>query len=220
MSARVDISRLSVPKRWLLAFALTALMLIVLSVADRALILQLAEPEKRDDSWRWALKQVGDIRLWVGVAVVAFLWKRDWRWPAGLLGSAALAGGLAELAKHVLGRERPVREFVIQNDAYYVWKDGPLGPFLGGFWEKTNLGLPSSHTAVAFGGAAVLGVLAPKLRLPALILATGCGLTRVLAGAHYPTDVALGAVLGVSAAAIIARIGRATERDTMPESQT
>ncbi|MEQ8769017.1 MAG: phosphatase PAP2 family protein [Phycisphaerales bacterium] len=224
MSPRLDISRLSAPKRWLLAGAITALMLVVLSVADRSLILELAEPEKRDDSWRWALKQVGDIRLWLAVAVLAFIVKRDWRWPAGLLGSAALAGGLAELAKLVIGRERPVRDFVIQQEildgAHYVWKDGPLGPFLAGFWDSSNLGLPSSHTAVAFGGAAVLGVLAPNLRLPALILATGCGLTRVLAGAHFPTDVALGAAIGVASAALIARIGRATERDTMPASET
>ena len=215
MSPRVDLSRLSAPKRWTLAIAITALMMIVLSVADRALILDLAEPEKRDDSWRWALKKVGEIPFWLAVAVVAFVAKRDWRWPVGIVASAAAGGGLAELAKLVIGRERPVRDFVIQNDAHYVWKDGPLGPFLAGFWDSSNLGLPSSHTAVAFGGAAVLGLLAPNLRLPALILATGCGLTRVLAGAHFPTDVALGAAIGVASAVLIARIGRATDRDTM-----
>jgi len=216
VSPRLDVARLSAPKRWMLAIAVTALMLVVLSVADRSLIHELAEPEKRDDSWRWALKKVGEIPFWLGVAAIAFVVKRDWRWPAGLVASAAAAGGLAELAKLVIGRERPVRDFVIQNDAHYVWKDGPLGPFLAGFWDSSNLGLPSSHTAVAFGGAAVLGLLAPMLRLPALILATGCGLTRVLAGAHFPTDVALGAAIGVASAVLIARIGRATVRDTMP----
>ncbi|MEZ6318856.1 MAG: phosphatase PAP2 family protein [Phycisphaerales bacterium] len=97
---------------------------------------------------------------------------------------------------------------MIQNDAHYVWKDGPLGPFLAGFWDSSNLGLPSSHTAVAFGGAVVLGILDPKLRVPALVVATACGLTRVLAGAHFPSDVVLGALLGAVAAGLVARLGR------------
>ena len=206
--ARLDLSRLSRARRVALGVAVFALVFVVLTALDRWAVLQLADPAKRDEPWRWGFKQVGDLRFWVVVALIAFAWKRDWRWPAGLVAAPALAGGLAELAKLVLGRERPVHDFVIQHDAHYVWKDGPLGPFLAGFWDSSNLGLPSSHTAVAFGGAVVLGVLDPKLRLPAVVLATACGLTRVLAGAHFPTDVALGALLGAVAAALIARLGR------------
>lgn len=205
---RLDLSRLSRARRVALGVALLALVFVAISALDRALILRLGDPAGRDAPWRWALKQVGDLRFWVVVGIICFAWKRDWRWPAGLLGAAALAGGLAELAKLVIGRERPIRDFVLQNDGHYVWKDGPLGPLFAGFWDPSNLGLPSSHAAVAFGGAALLGVLDPRLRPAALILATACGLTRVLAGAHFPSDVVLGAALGVLSAALIARLGR------------
>lgn len=206
--ARLDLSRLSRARRLALGVAVLALVFVVVSAFDRRVVLELADPAKRDVPWRWALKQVGDLRFWVVVALIAFAWKRDWRWAAGLVAAPALAGGLAELAKLVCGRERPVHDFVIQNDAHYVWKDGPLGPFLAGFWDSSNLGLPSSHAAVAFGGAVVLGILDPKLRVPALVVATACGLTRVLAGAHFPSDVVLGALLGAVAAGLVARLGR------------
>ena len=194
-------------RRWL-ALGLLALAFAALTFLDRTLILELARPDLRHEPWRLALKQVGHLLFWVAVGVVAFAIKRDWRWPAALVGSAALGGGLAEIGKLVLGRERPIRDFVLQNAGHYVWKDGPLGPFLAGFWDSSNLGLPSSHAGVAFGGAVILGVLDRRLRAPALTLATGCALTRVLDGAHFPTDVLLGAVLGGVAAACIARLGR------------
>lgn len=194
-------------RRWA-ALGLLALAFAVLTALDRPLILELARPDLRHEPWRLALKQVGHLFFWIAVGAITFAWKRDWRWPAALVGSAVLGGALAEIGKLVFGRERPIREFVLQNGGHYVWKDGPLGPFLAGFWDSSNLGLPSSHAAVAFGGAVILGVLDRRLRTPALILATGCALTRVIDGAHFPTDVLLGAVLGGVAASLIARLGR------------
>ncbi len=103
-----------------------------------------------------------------------------------------IAGALAELAKLVVSRERPVRGDAIQNEGAYVWK----GLFQG-FADSSNLGMPSSHAAVAFGGAAMLGVLFPPIRWLMLALAAGCGLTRMLSGAHFASDVVVGAGLGV-----------------------
>ena len=194
--------------RWLIAAGAGILAFALLTPFDDDIVRAVANPELRDQSWRWAFKQVGDLRFWVVVAVIALAWKRDWRWPAGLLGAAAAGGGIAELAKLVFGRERPMRDFVLQLDHGYIWKEGPLGPFLAGFWDSSNLGLPSSHAAVAFGGAWMLGLLDAKLRVPALVLASICAVTRVLAGAHFPTDVLLGAAIGIACAALIARLGQ------------
>lgn len=104
---------------------------------------------------------------------------------AFLLLSPALGGALAELLKIILRRERPS-----QLEAYV------FRPFTDRPWSSSGLGLPSSHAAVAFGGSMALMVLFPRLRWPALVMAVGCAFTRVVSGAHYPTDIYLGALVG------------------------
>ena len=104
---------------------------------------------------------------------------------AFLLLSPALSGAWAELLKMTLRRERPS-----QLEAYV------FRPLTDRPWSSSGLGLPSSHAAVAFGGSMALMILFPRLRWPALVMAVGCGLTRVVSGAHYPTDIYLGALVG------------------------
>jgi len=58
---------------------------------------------------------------------------------------------------------------------------------------------PSGHTAAAAGVAVAFAGEPHGLGPGALALAVGIGLSRVYLGAHYPLDVAAGAVLGVFA---------------------
>lgn len=104
---------------------------------------------------------------------------------AFLLLSPILSGACAELLKLTLRRERPSQ---LETYVFRTFTDRP--------WSSSGLGLPSSHAAVAFGGSMALIVLFPRLRWPALVMAVGCALTRVISGAHYPTDIYLGALVG------------------------
>ena len=114
-------------------------------------------------------------------------------WRRGLLLATApiLGGVLAEALKLVFRRERPS-----MHDGLYVFRS-----FLEQPWSTRNIGLPSSHAAVAFAGAAMASYLFPRTAPVWLIWAAGCAVTRVLAGAHFTSDVVLAALVG----ALVAR---------------
>ncbi len=105
----------------------------------------------------------------------------------GLMISAASGGLLAELIKRVVGRERPGL-----HDGLHVFK-----PIFRGFVDDSNLGFVSSHTAVAFGALCFMGLVWPRGRWLFLLVAGGCGLSRMLVGAHFLGDVVGGAVAGM-----------------------
>ena len=56
---------------------------------------------------------------------------------------------------------------------------------------------PSGHTSASFAAAAVLLLERHPLRWPALVLACLISLSRLYLYAHYPTDVAAGALVGI-----------------------
>jgi membrane-associated phospholipid phosphatase len=100
--------------------------------------------------------------------------------------SPMLAGALAEVLKIVVRRERPAL-----NDGAYGFREWSERTF-----SSAGLAFPSSHTAVAFGGAFMLGRIFPKARWVGYALAAGCGITRILARAHFVSDVVFAAGLG------------------------
>ncbi len=60
-----------------------------------------------------------------------------------------------------------------------------------------SFSFPSGDAALAFGAAVALGGVVPRLRIPAVLLATAVALARVGVGVHYPFDVLGGAAVGV-----------------------
>ncbi len=63
--------------------------------------------------------------------------------------------------------------------------------------RPSDLSFPSGDAAAAFGAAVALGQALPRLRWPALVIATGIGVARVAVGVHYPGDVLGGALIGI-----------------------
>jgi YegS/Rv2252/BmrU family lipid kinase len=65
-----------------------------------------------------------------------------------------------------------------------------------------DFSFPSGHAAAGFAGALVLGAHAPAFAPVFYALAVAVSLSRVYLGVHYPSDVAFGAFLGASIAAL------------------
>ena len=63
-----------------------------------------------------------------------------------------------------------------------------------------NPSFPSGHASGAFALAVSFGLLVPRVRIPALVLAALIGLSRIWLGVHYLSDVIAGALLGTAVA--------------------
>jgi membrane-associated phospholipid phosphatase len=105
-----------------------------------------------------------------------------------LLTAAPLAAGLlCEVLKILLRRERPGL-----HDGTYFFRSFADHPFSTG-----AIGLPSSHTMVAFAGAGMASYLFPRTWPAWMLLAAGCAVTRVAAQAHFLSDVTLAGAAGL-----------------------
>ena len=177
------------------------------------------------ERWDWyrLLRLFGWMPVWLWVSGVWLL--ADWRRACAWLGdrpwwvrlnaaasravlvvlAPALSGGLAEALKPMLRRLRPG-----ELDAGYVfraWWDWAGGPLDG-----TGLGLPSGHSAVAFGAVFVLCRLLPGAWPVLIPAALGCAASRIMAGAHYLSDTVLAACLAWAVVAFLWRVHEATQR--------
>ncbi len=189
-------------RRGVIALAVL-LALLLISILDRPLFGLLYVggdhlPALEREDWYRLFRIVGYLPTWllvgaaIGLADRGTAHARDAR-AARLIAAPILAGLAAELLKLLIGRQRPIHNGVA--DGAYVYK-----PLLSGFLDGSNLGMPSSHAAVAFAGALALAQLWPRARPVFLLLAAGCALTRLLAGAHFASDIAVAALIGLGAA--------------------
>lgn len=120
--------------------------------------------------------------LFFYLAGVAYAVPR-WKGYALRMTVAGAGGGLlAQIVKYAAGRTRPE-----------LW----LGPFQHARASATSF--PSGHTVGAFALAGVLLFTSPSrtLRIVALLLAIGVGLSRILAFRHWTSDVVASATLGL-----------------------
>jgi membrane-associated phospholipid phosphatase len=186
-----------------MALAITIVATALATLGDTAVYERVHNPGVYDRDWGRLLRVMSFAGTWVALAVAlrlhegadadrrALATRRAWL----LLWSPALAGGVAELLKILVRRERPAL-----HDGLYGFR-----PWDERTWSGAGLAFPSSHTAVAFGGAALLARLFPRARWVGYTLAAGCAVTRVLARAHFVSDVVFAAGLGWLAAWVLTR---------------
>ncbi|MEU6093078.1 phosphatase PAP2 family protein [Streptomyces sp. NPDC047085] len=125
-------------------------------------------------------------KLWCGAAA-AMTWLGGWRGrTTAVTGMAALA--VAQLisnglCKQPADRPRPPKEWFPHDEA----DDRPSS-------------FPSGHTAAAVAFTATVAATGPAAGAACALPAVMVALERVQSGAHYPTDVAAGAAIGLASA--------------------
>lgn len=131
---------------------------------------------------RW-VSHTGDGYLYLILALLLLSWEPQ----AGKVFFSALVIAyvfdisLYLLLKNLIKRDRPAAHI----DFYSAW----IKP-------SDQFSFPSGHTAAAFLFATIIACHYPLFALPCFIWALMIGLSRVLLGVHYPSDIAAGALLG------------------------
>jgi len=185
--------------RTLLFLAIAAAAFAIATPLDPWIYHHVSMPNVYEKDWGRALRTMGYWPLWIIVAIAFWLHGRPsaiaaWRgWSLAF--SVSAAGLLCEVLKMLARRERPGA-----HDGAYAFR-----PYSDHFFNTSGLGLPSSHAFLAFAASATLARLFPRTACIWYALATGCAVTRLLAGAHFLTDVVAGAVLGIVVASLVDR---------------
>lgn len=102
--------------------------------------------------------------------------------------SVAGAGLLVTVVKRVIGRARP-------HVALHVAGPDPQFTFHMLAWKASYASFPSGHATTVFATAVAFAALYPRARTALLGLAVVVAATRVMLGAHYPSDVLAGAAV-------------------------
>lgn len=186
-----------------LAFSLALALvfaLIGVDILDRAPVLRydaLAEGWlflrfPRADASIWAfISLLGNSTLIAGVSLLLaawYVWKKYWFYAAGLLASVFGGGVLTYLLKGFFHRPRPVFPYLPIND--------------------TEFSFPSGHAAMAmifYGFLVIVLVRALRGRKGRWLAALGValvplvvGISRLLLGVHFPSDVFAGWLVGAA----------------------
>lgn len=164
---------------------------------DRAVYSAVAStPSPVLDRWMPKLTNAADhSALWLAVAGALALTGRSRPRRAALRGVVTIGATSLianQLAKRLHHRERPLRDAI------------PLGRLSRRSPRSSSF--PSGHSASAAAFAAGVSAEMPALGVPLQALAGLVGFSRVATGAHYPSDVAAGFLLGSSVAAIGRRL--------------
>lgn len=117
---------------------------------------------------------------WV-VLLAAFGMKDRFRRFTYCAGTVCVALGIDFVLKHLIARPRPYHVLAMTHT---------IGPLASGY------SFPSGHATASFALAVAVCFAWPKLKGLPLLLALAIGLSRIVVGMHYPSDVLGGAVLG------------------------
>lgn len=134
--------------------------------------------------WMLAATRMGDGWLWYSLAFVLLTFGGAQKFAAvGAAGTAALVGvAVFKILKRLSHRPRPCQ----------------IEPHC---WSRVlppdRFSFPSGHTMTAFSIALVLSYFYHGVEFPLYFMALSIGVSRVVLGMHFLSDVLAGAILGV-----------------------
>ncbi len=136
--------------------------------------------------------QMGAAKIWFLVVGSCFIagWilknKKITRTAFFVMMSLISASAFAWILKFGFGRMRPMFYDALGQSGFY--------PFT---FSDAFHSFPSGHTVATFAGMVMLGLLFKKFKPLTWTLAVLMGVSRVIVGAHYPSDVIVGAFIGM-----------------------
>ena len=134
------------------------------------------------------LSYIGTFKAVAIIIGIFLMTKKETRHIAYILFAAVLLSGIIVwIVKEITERPRPFIELGIA-EADILIHTNPYRSF------------PSGHTTTAFTTATVIGYYFRKWLIPAAIVACIAGLARIYLLVHYPSDVIVGAAIGIGTA--------------------
>lgn len=109
--------------------------------------------------------------------------------------SVFCASAIGGVLKFVIGRARPIFYEALGMTGFF--------PFARD-WAFHSM--PSGHALASFAGLVMIGLIAPRARWFSWMLAGVIGVSRICVGAHWPSDVILGAFIGIFVAFLVRNV--------------
>ncbi len=144
----------------------------------------------------WIVASVGE-DIWIPLVFWLYVFRNNrygWTSAVVLAVGIVLSMVLVDLLKMLFGLPRPPEVSGLGIDYR--------------FGKPTNAAFPSGHTSRAFTVATIIWTRYSRWRIPFLALAVATGISMIIIGYHFPSDVLAGAFTGIAIGTFAVNVAR------------